>query len=87
MSLFIIKKYSPVHYICAAKVDKISFGFVDGDGNEGAPMCSHSAPSTIMRLHSAVSWPKSEARTEGEMIARGIEVNRLWYRESQDRSR
>lgn len=38
----------------------------------GSPMCSHSAPPLIMRLHSAVSWPKSEARTEGEMIARGI---------------
>ena len=38
----------------------------------GSPMCSHSAPPLIMRLHSAVSWPKSEARTEGEMIARGM---------------
>ena len=28
----------------------------------------------IIRWHSAVSWPKSEARTEGEMIARGIEA-------------
>lgn len=27
-----------------------------------------------MRLHSAVSWPKSEARTEGEMMARGMVV-------------
>ena len=25
-----------------------------------------------MRLHSAVSWPKSDASTDGEMIARGI---------------
>ncbi len=37
-------------------------------------MCSHSAPPLIIRLHSAVSWPKSEARTEGEMMARGIVV-------------
>ena len=35
-------------------------------------MCSHSAPPLIMRLHSAVSWPKSDASTDGEMIARGI---------------
>lgn len=37
-------------------------------------MCSHSAPPLIIRLHSAVSWPKSEARTEGEIIARGMVV-------------
>ena len=35
-------------------------------------MWSHSAPPLIMRLHSAVSCPKSEASTEGEMMARGI---------------
>jgi hypothetical protein len=35
-------------------------------------MCSHSAPPLIILLHSAVNWPKSEARTEGEMIARGM---------------
>ena len=33
-----------------------------------------------MRLHSAVSWPKSEARTEGEMIARGM----IWEMGFQD---
>lgn len=35
-------------------------------------MCSHSAPPLIMRLHSAVSCPKSEASTDGEIIARGM---------------
>jgi hypothetical protein len=35
-------------------------------------MCSHSAPDLIIRLHSAVSWLKSEARTDGEMIACGM---------------
>jgi hypothetical protein len=35
-------------------------------------MCSHSAPPLIILLHSALSCPKSEARTEGEMIARGM---------------
>lgn len=35
-------------------------------------MCSQSAPSAIMRLHSCVRLDKSEARTEGEMIAFAI---------------
>lgn len=35
-------------------------------------MCSHSAPPLIMRLHSAVSWPKSEASTDGDTIALGM---------------
>jgi hypothetical protein len=35
-------------------------------------MCNHSAPPLIILLHSAVSCPKSEARTEGDMIARGM---------------
>jgi hypothetical protein len=35
-------------------------------------MCSHSAPLLIILLHSAVSWPKSDANTEGDIIARGI---------------
>ena len=35
-------------------------------------MCNHSAPFLIIRLHSAESWPKSEASTDGEMIARGM---------------
>jgi len=42
-------------------------------------MCSHSAPFLIIRSHSAVSCPKSEARTEGAMTARGI-VTRLCSR-------
>ena len=41
---------------------------------EDVPICSHSAPPLIILLHSAVSCPKSEARTEGEMIALGIVV-------------
>jgi hypothetical protein len=35
-------------------------------------MCSHSAPDLIIRLHSAVNWLKSEASTDGEMIACGM---------------
>lgn len=42
------------------------------------PICSHSAPPLIMRLHSSVSRPKSEARTEGEMIARGMMRSKLF---------
>ena len=54
----------------------------------GSPMCSHSAPPLIMRLHSAVSWPKSEARTEGEMMARGIvEVQEVVEREGRGEGR
>lgn len=32
------------------------------------PMWSQSAPSLIMRVHSPVRFPKSDARTEGEMM-------------------
>jgi hypothetical protein len=42
------------------------------DIEKNGPMWSQSAPFSIIRLHSADNWPKSEASTEGEMIARGI---------------
>lgn len=38
------------------------------------PICSQSAPPSIIRLHSELSLPKSEARTEGETIAFGMFV-------------
>jgi hypothetical protein len=33
-------------------------------------MCSHSAPSSMTRLHSWLRLPRSEARTEGAMMLR-----------------
>lgn len=41
-------------------------------------MWSHSAPPFIIRLHSAVKLPKSEARTEGEIMARGMWIT--WHK-------
>jgi hypothetical protein len=59
----------PVHDICASQALRcISSCKMD----RGVPMCSHSAPDLIIRLHSAVSWLKSEASTDGEMIACGM---------------
>ena len=54
----------PVHDICRATVS----GGSQSEFRDYVPMCSHSAPPSIMRLHSAESCPKSEARTEGAMM-------------------
>jgi hypothetical protein len=40
-------------------------------------MWSQSAPPLIILLHSADSCPKSEAKTDGEMIGRGIETQEV----------
>lgn len=37
-------------------------------------MCSQSAPSFIILVHSAVSFPKSEARMEGAILAVGVVI-------------
>ena len=57
-------------------MQRVALSPLGGDGRDRRclPICSHSAPPRIIRLHSAVSCPKSDASTEGEMIARGMAV-------------
>lgn len=49
------------------------------------PMWTHSAPLSIIRCTSADSLPKSEANTEGEMIALGCDI--VIQTEARDRNR
>jgi hypothetical protein len=55
----------PIHHICAVQTDvsAVPRHTCVKDG----PICSHSAPALIMRLHSAVRLPRSDASTEGDM--------------------
>ena len=62
----VVGRSSPVHDICGDG----ELGNVCDD--EEVPMWSHSAPSLIIRWHSAVSFPKSDASTDGDTIARGM---------------
>jgi len=66
----VVGRSSPVHDIC----EDGELGNVRDD--EEVPMWSHSAPSLIIRSHSAVSFPKSDASTDGDTIARGM-ITRL----------
>lgn len=63
------RQYVPIHYIYIARYGQSHTKEVV---RRGLPMWSHSAPPLIILLHSAVSWPKSEASTDGAIIGRGI---------------
>lgn len=56
----------PVHHIYCSSVVSTHFD------QATVPIWSHSAPPSIILLHSADNLPKSEASTEGEIMARGI---------------
>jgi hypothetical protein len=61
---------SPVHHVYMSR----QVGTASGHSNAlmSVPICNHSAPAFIIRVTSALSFPKSEESTDGEMIGSGM---------------